>query len=79
MCASAWNCAPDRFGCTGRHERKCHFQAKFEYILTASKPQRICTETDFSQSLVQLGGKKKIAEKTTLQLPSGCASIGNVH
>jgi hypothetical protein len=63
----------------GRYREKCHFPAKVEYILFASKPQKICLGTIFSQSLVQLARKKKFAEETTLKLSSVCASIGNVQ
>jgi hypothetical protein len=48
-------------GCPAGAEKIFYLQAKIEYNLSASKPQRTCFGTSFSQTLVQLGAKKKIA------------------
>jgi hypothetical protein len=63
----------------GRHREKCHFQTKIEYISFVPQPQKICLSLNSSQALVQLPPAKIFSKETTLELPSGCASIGNVH
>jgi hypothetical protein len=82
MCASAWNCAPELYlvNLVARQDKeKCHIQTKTKYILSLPTPQKICSRTIFSQSLVQLAPKKNFAEETSQKFSFVCASIGNVQ